>query len=109
MSTEYPMHPDIQFFWEKAGYQIVDEVDWLNNMNTRIMSKNPNLLLPSLAALQEKLEWGTNWVRLDANGNYVETTALITKDFPEANTYVLDGKTYSEEQMLRIIKMPAFL
>ena len=40
--------------------------------------------------------------------NFLETIALISK-IDYQITYVYDNETYSEEQMLRIIKMKAFI
>jgi hypothetical protein len=82
------MHPEVKKFWEDAGYTVVVDI------------------------LQDDL-WKFYWVVVK-NGLQVKFVGISdvhppgTKDAP-CTIYILNAKEYSEEEMLRMIKLKVLL
>ena len=76
------IHPEIKLFWEKSGYVIEP-------------------LTPNIDEYLD-MSW---WILKD---NYpVDTVAMTHKNKPAE--YYMEGKKYSEEEMLHLVKLRAFL
>jgi hypothetical protein len=93
------MHPDIKKFWEEAGYSVETDV-----------------MMP-----HDDFPYILFWFLLDENDQQVkcvgqsqtyerdnEAYKQLEED-PPCTIYLLDENKYTEEEMLRIVKLKAFL
>lgn len=75
------MHSKVKQFWEKRGYEFTNYSDMTNHFTNWYVRK------------------GDDWRRIFAASIY------RTKD----DVYLYDGKKYSTKEMLKLIKLKAFL
>jgi prepilin-type processing-associated H-X9-DG protein len=83
------MHPDIQKFWEDAGYKI-----------DSILFDETHLIMGGVDAL---IYWTVHRLIGDI-GNVVAATLGNG-----VNVYWMDGHKYTENEMLKLIKLKCFL
>jgi hypothetical protein len=86
------MHPEIRKFWEDAGYTVM-RCDDLNVVHS------PHEM------------WCAGWIARGINDLYIATSATIHgNNKPDKIFYNFDNlRMLSEEEMLRIIKLKAFV
>lgn len=92
------MHPEIIKFWEDSGFTVI--IDVLENTC-------------SAAGVWLDL-WRFYWVLIDADGRQIKFVGASdnvppgTKDAP-CVTHFLNEKSLSEKEMLKVVRMKAFL
>jgi len=98
------MHPEIKKFWKDSGYIIV--VDWALGCGPSGMYCRCHWVLVKneMEMFQDRGMSELQPMEFNASGRAIEP-----KDLPPCTAYLFHGETYTEEQMLRIIKLKAFL
>ena len=88
---KYPIHPEIERFWEEAGYNLFCKIT-----------------TASRSWEDELLQHG--FVRWYVKKDNTQQAAASVFNLPAPITdYFYEGKIYSEQQMLRLVRLKAFM